>query len=85
MAKVGQYRTKDQVQKDELKKHICEAIDSGLIVVVIVHQDEANTTDLFTNRNFDQDRLGLKGLVAEAQEALTLAAPIPYGGSETID
>lgn len=76
MAEIRQFRTRDQVSKEQIKKDMAQFVDEGDFIVLLVHRDTENLTDLITNLNFESDRIGLKGILAEGQEILTLVSPV---------
>lgn len=76
MAEIRQFRTRDQVSKEQIKKDMAKFVDEGDFIVLLVHRDTENLTDLITNLNFESDRIGLKGILAEGQEILTLVSPV---------
>lgn len=76
MAEIKNFRTRDQVSKEQIKKDMAQFIDEGDFIVLLVHRDSENLTDLITNLNFETDRIGLKGILAEGQEILTLVSPV---------
>lgn len=76
MAEVKLFRTRDQVSKEQIKKDMAQFVDEGDFIVLLVHRDSENFTDLITNLNFQNDRIGLKGILTEGQEILTLVSPV---------
>lgn len=76
MAEIREFRTRDQVSKEQIKKDMAQFVDEGDFIVLLVHRDTENLTDLITNLNFESDRIGLKGILAEGQEILTLVSPV---------
>ncbi len=76
MAEIRHFRTRDQVSKEQIKKDIAQFVDEGDFIIVLVHRDSENLTDLITNLNFEADRIGLKGILTEGQEILTLVSPV---------
>jgi len=55
---------------------MAQFVDEGDFIVLLVHRDSENLTDLITNLNFESDRIGLKGILTEGQEILTLVSPV---------
>lgn len=76
MTEIKQFRTRDQVSKEQIKKDVAQFVDEGDLIVLLVHRNSENLTDLITNLNFESDRIGLKGILSEGQEILTLVSPV---------
>lgn len=75
MSKTLPFITKDQRSKEQLKKDVCGLIDAGDYIILVSHRDKDNVTDLATNLDFHVDRIGLKGILREANEILFRVSP----------
>lgn len=76
MAEVKPFKDRDRLEKDKLLEFCKMLIEEGDFIVLISHRDEANVTDLATNLNFSADRIGIKGILVEAQEIINRLCPV---------
>lgn len=76
MSNVVPLHYKELMTVEELKRLLCESIDAGLIVLALVHRDEENVTDFFTNRDIISDRIGLKGILTDGLDILNTLTPV---------
>jgi len=70
MADIREFRTRDQLSKEEMKEELCRLVDEGQDVIVLSHDRKEHTTILGTTINILEDRLQAKGLILEGQEIL---------------
>lgn len=77
MARILPFKTRDQLTKGQLLEYCKRLIDEGDFIILVAHRDRENLTDVVTNLNFKTDRVGLKGILQDAQDAIKRVAPVP--------
>lgn len=65
VSKVAQFRTRDRMEKEELKRYLCECVDTGDSIIIVSHQEEADSTECATNIDAFTKRIFLRGLLME--------------------
>jgi hypothetical protein len=83
MGEIKHFISRDKRTKKQLKEQISQFVDDGDYIILIVHKNEENTTDIITTLDFEKDRIGVKGIMADAQDIMfRVCPPVTFVGDE---
>ena len=88
MKKVLPFKTRDQMDKEELSKNVLDLIESGIDFVLLGHrvrEDGSKYVELNTSLHLTKDRIVINGIIEETKQIMTHRFLIVEEGHEPDD